>query len=69
MHTRPPCPVASQSLDPIRSPFIHITWLFSTISNIVNRALVSTYILQVTGNHPTSTSLSIAKHIFDPGPT
>ena len=38
------------------------------IENIVNRALVSTYISQVTGNHPTSTGLSRAKHIFDPGP-
>ena len=46
-----------------------ITWLFSTIANISNRALVSTYISPITGNHPTSTGLSIAKHIFDPGPT
>ena len=23
----------------------------------------------MTGNHPTSTGLSMAKHIFDPGPT
>ena len=45
-----------------------ITWFFSTIANIANRDPVSTYISQVTGNHPTSTSLSIAKHMFDPRP-
>ena len=43
--------------------------VISTIANIANRALVSTYISQVTGNHPTSTGLSIAKHTFDPRPT
>ena len=49
---------------------IYITpWFFSTIANIANNALVSTYISQVTGNHQTSTGLSMAKHIFDPGPT
>ena len=42
--------------------------VISTIANIVNRALVSTYISQETGNHPTSTGLSLAKHLFDPGP-
>ena len=41
--------------------------VISTIANIANRGLISTYISQVTGNHPTSTDLSIAKHIFDPG--
>ena len=35
---------------------------------ITNRAPVSTYISQVTGNYPTSTGLSMAKHMFDPGP-
>ena len=40
----------------------------STIANIANRAPVSTYISQVIGHHPTSTGLSMAKHIFDPGP-
>ena len=39
------------------------------VPNIANCALVSTYISQVTGNHPTSTGLSIAKHTLDPGPT
>ena len=43
-------------------------WFFSTIANIVNRAPVSTYISQVIGNHPTSTELSMAKHIFNPRP-
>ena len=36
-----------------------ITWFFSTIANIANRDQVSTYISQVTGNHLTSTELSI----------
>ena len=44
-------------------------WFYSTIANVANRASVSTYISQVIGNHPTSTGLSRAKHIFDPGPT
>ena len=42
--------------------FIHEQMVISTIANIANHALVSTYISQVTGNHPTSTGLSIAKH-------
>ena len=46
------------------SIYIIITWLFSTIANIANRDRVSTYISQVTGNHPTSTGLSMAKHVF-----
>ena len=37
--------------------------------DIANRASVSTYILQVTENHLTSTNLNMAKHIFDLGPT
>ena len=54
----------------LRPASIYITtWFFSTIANIANRDLVSTYISQVIGNHPTSTELSMAKHIFDPGPT
>ena len=55
--------------DSTRSLFIQHHMLFSTIANIANRASVSTYISQVTGNHPTSIGLSMAKHIFDPGPT
>ena len=55
--------------NPARSPFIYQHMVISMIVNIASRALVSTYILQVTGNHPTSTGLSIAKHTFDPGPT
>ena len=43
--------------------------VISTIAIIVNRDQISTYILQVIGNHLTSTGLSKAKHIFDPGPT
>ena len=46
-----------------------ITWFCSTIANIANHDPVSTYISQVIGNGPTSTELSMAKHIFDPGPT
>ena len=69
MHTRPPCPTASQSPDPSDLRLFIITWLFSMIANIANRALVSTYISQVKGNHLTSIGLSIAKHIFDPRPT
>jgi len=38
-----------------------------TIANIANRDQVSTYLSQVTGNHPASTELSMAKHYFDPG--
>ena len=43
--------------------------IISMIANIANHALVSTYISQVIGNHSTSTGLSMAKHMFDPGPT
>jgi len=39
------------------------------IENIANRDQVSTYSSQVTENHPTSTEPSMAKHLFDPGPT
>ena len=46
-----------------------ITGFFSMIANITNRDQTSTYISQVTRNHMTSTELSMAKHIFDPGPT
>ena len=54
----------------LRPASIYITlWFFFTIANITNRASVSTYTSQVTGNHPTSTGLSMAKHVFDPGPT
>ena len=53
----------------LRSASSYITPLFcSMIANVANRAPVSTYISQVTGNHPTSTGLSMARHIFDPGP-
>ena len=38
------------------------TWFFSTIANIANRDQSSSYISHMTGNHLTSTSLSIAKH-------
>ena len=38
------------------------------IVNIANYDQVSTYSSQVTGNHPTSIELSMAKHLFDPGP-
>ena len=38
--------------------FIHQHMVISTIANIANRALVSTYISQVIGNHPTSMGLS-----------
>jgi len=39
-----------------------------TTANIANRDQVSTYLSQVTGNHPASTELSMANHYFDPGP-
>ena len=44
------------------SPGLHslLTHGYFHNSNIANRALVSTYISQVTENHPTSTGLSIA---------
>jgi hypothetical protein len=42
------------------------TWFFSTIANIANRDQVDPYISQVTGDHPTSTSLSKAKHLLNP---
>jgi hypothetical protein len=38
--------------------------VISMIANIANHDPVSTYISQVTGNHPTSTGLCIAKHKF-----
>ena len=38
------------------------------MADIANRAPVSTYISQVIGYHLTSTGLSMAKHLFDPGP-
>ena len=60
----------SQSTHRLHPASIYITpWFFSMIANIANRASVSTYISQVTGNHPTSTDLSRAKQIFDPRPT
>ena len=61
--TRVNLPQTPPGLDLLFQP-----WFFSTIANIANRASVSTYISQVTGNHPTSTGLSRAKHIFNPGP-
>jgi hypothetical protein len=45
-------------------PSLHLsinTWLFSMITIIANHNQISTYISQVTGNHPISTSLSMAK--------
>jgi hypothetical protein len=45
-----------------------ITWLFSMIANIANCDRVSTYFSQMTGNHPTSMGLSMAKYIFRPTP-
>ena len=60
----------SQPMHRLRPTSSYITpWFLSTIANIANRASVTTYISQVTGNHPTSTGLSIAKHTFDPEPT
>ena len=49
--------------------FIHQHMVISTIAIISNHDQISTYISQVTGNHPTSTGLRMAKHVFDPGPT
>jgi hypothetical protein len=48
-------------------PGLHLsinTWLFSMITIIANHNQVSTYISQVTGNHLTSTGLSMAKQYF-----
>jgi len=42
--------------------------VISTIANIANHYQVSNYLSQVTGNHPASTELSMAKHYFDPEP-
>jgi hypothetical protein len=42
------------------------TWLLSMITIIANHNQVSTYISQVTGNHPSSTGLSMTKQLFDP---
>jgi len=42
--------------------------VISTIAIIANHDQVSTYHSQVTGNHPASTELSMAKHYIDPGP-
>ena len=49
--------------------FIHQHTVIPMIAIIANRDQISTYILQVTGNHQTSIRLSKAEHIFDPGPT
>ena len=54
---------------PLGLLFIHQHMVISTLAIIANRDQISTYILQVTRNHLTSTELSKAKHIFDPGPT
>ena len=55
--------------NPARSLFyIHQHMVISMIAIIANRDQIYTYILQVIGNHPTSTGLTNAKHIFDPGP-
>ena len=51
------------------SPFIYQHMVISTIAIIANCDQISTYLLQVTGNHLTSIGLSMAKHIFDLGPT
>ena len=55
--------------NPARSPFIHQHMVISTRAIIANHDQISTYILQVIGNHLTSTRLSMAKYIFDPRPT
>jgi hypothetical protein len=47
-------------------PLVINTWLLSMITIIANHNQVFTYISQVTGNHPTSTGLSMAKQLFDP---
>jgi hypothetical protein len=56
------------SLKPYKTPLsLHLsinTWLFSMITIIANHNQVSTYISQVTGNHPTSTVLSMTKQYF-----
>ena len=60
----------SQPTYRLRPASSYITqWFCSTIAIIANRDSVSTYISQVIGNHPTSTGLSMVKHIFDPRPT
>ena len=60
----------SQSTHRLHPASIYITpWFYSMIANIASCTSVSTYISQVIGNHPTSTGLSMAKHIFDPRPT
>jgi hypothetical protein len=41
--------------------------VISTIANIANHDQIDP-ILQVTGNHPTSTDLSMAKQVFDSEP-
>jgi hypothetical protein len=56
-YPRPPCLVASLSSSRLVSFHIISTWFFSTIANIANRAIYEyPYILQVIGNHPTSTA-------------
>jgi hypothetical protein len=49
-------------------PGLHLsnTWLLSMITILANHNQVSTYNSQVTGNHLTSTGLSMAKQLFDP---
>jgi hypothetical protein len=50
---------------PDLSLFIN-TWLLYMITIIANHNQVFTYISHVTGNHPTSTGLSMTKQLFDP---
>ena len=63
--------ITSVNLQPrLRLASIYIiTWFLSMIANTTNRDQTFTYISQVTGNHLTSTELSFAKQLFDPGPT
>jgi hypothetical protein len=51
---------------PLGLPLSINTWLLSMTTIIANHNQVSTYNLQVTGNHPTFTGLSMAKQLFDP---
>ena len=55
--------------NPAWSPFIHQHKVISTIAIIAKRDQISTYILQVIGNHLTSIELNMGKYIFDPRPT
>jgi hypothetical protein len=68
-HNNPPirlCPVYVAKKKTL--PCLHSFYprFFFTIANIANHDQINLYISQVTGDHPTFTCLSMAKHLLGP---